>query len=95
MNANILRCLWSFTLQMNFHDFVAALVNPVHIFHDAHTVSSWLTAEQTATCLCLSTPFQASTVFGLPRTRGEWKVLYLFLSVPTSLVVERLTHGAP
>ena len=59
---------------MNFHDFLAEPVNPVHIFHNAHIVSSWLTADHIVTCLCLSPLSRASTVFGLPRTRGEWKV---------------------
>ena len=49
-NANIIRCLWCFTLLMNLHNFVAEPVKPEHIFHDAHTVSFCLTADHIATC---------------------------------------------
>ena len=48
---------------MNFHDFVAEPVNPVHIFHDAHRDVS----------LCLFTS-SSQYSFGLPLTSGEWKV---------------------
>ena len=66
--------LQSFTLLMNLHIFVAEPVNPVHIFHEAHTVPFCLTADHIATCLCLSSAFQASKVFGLLFTRGVWQV---------------------
>ena len=32
-----------------------------------------LTADHIATCPSVSLPCQARTVFGLPRTRGEWE----------------------
>ena len=38
-DANIIRCLWCFTLLMNLHDFVAESFNTEHIFRDARTVS--------------------------------------------------------
>ena len=57
-----IRCFWSITLLMNLHIFVTDLVYPVHIFHDAHTVPFCLIADHMATSLCVSSPFQASTV---------------------------------
>ena len=60
--ANIIRCLWSCALLINLHFFVDEPVNPVHIFHDAHTNPFCLTADHISTCLCVSSLFQASTV---------------------------------
>ena len=34
-DANIMRCLWCFTLLMNLHDFVTESFNPEHILRDA------------------------------------------------------------
>ena len=48
-DANIKRSSCCFTLLMNLHDFVAELVNPVHSFHEAHTVPFCLTADDIAT----------------------------------------------
>ena len=71
--ANIIRCLWCFTLLMNLHDFVAEPVNPEHIFHDAHTVSFCLTADHIATCHMFLCPHQVSTVLVCLWTRVVWK----------------------
>ena len=60
-DANIIRCLWCFTLLMNLNDFVAQPVNPVHSFHDAHTVPFCLTADHIQNAFASS---QHS--FGLP-----------------------------
>ena len=74
--ANIIRCLWCFTLLMNLHDFVTESFNPEHIFRDAHTVPFCLTADHIATChmslsLC---PHQASAVLVCLWTLVVWKV---------------------
>ena len=71
--ANIIRCLWCFTLLMNLHDFVAEPVNPEHIFHDAHTVSFCLTDDHIATCHMFLCPHQVSTVLVCLWTRVVWK----------------------
>ena len=71
--ANIIRCLWRFTLLMNLHDFVAEPVNPEHSFHDAHTVPFCLTADHIATCHMFLCPHQVSTVLVCLWTRGVWK----------------------
>ena len=73
-DANIIRCLWCFTLLMNFHDFVAELVNLVHSFHDTHTVPFCLTADHIATCHMSLCPHQASTVLVCLWTCVVWKV---------------------
>ena len=73
-DANIIRCLWCFTLLMNLHDFVAEPVNPVHSFHDAHTVPFCLTADHIATCHMSLCPHQASTVLVCLWTCVVWKV---------------------
>ena len=72
--ANIIRCLWCFTLLMNLHDFVAEPVNPEHSFHDAHTVPFCLTADHIATCHMFLCPHQVSTVLVCLWTRVVWKV---------------------
>ena len=64
-DANITRCLWCFTLLMNLHDFVAEPVNPVHSFHDAHTVPFCLTADHIATCHDVTLPASSQHSFGL------------------------------
>ena len=51
ISANIIRCLWCFTLLMNLHDFVTEPFNPEHIFLDARTVPFCLTADHISTCL--------------------------------------------
>ena len=71
--ANIIRYLWCFTLLMRLHDFVAELVNPEHIFHDAHTVPFCLTADHIATCHMFLCPHQVSTVLVCFWTRVVWK----------------------
>ena len=45
---NVKRCMWCFAILMNLHDFVGEVVL-VHSFHDVHTVSFCLTADQIAT----------------------------------------------
>ena len=77
-DANIIRCLWCFTLLMNLHDFVAEPVNPVHSFHDAHTVPFCLTADHIATCHMSLCPHQASTVLVCFWTCVVWKVFGTF-----------------
>ena len=52
-DANILRCLWCFTLLMNFHDFVTEPFNPEHVFCDARTVPFSLTTDHISTCLMM------------------------------------------
>ena len=71
--ANIIRCLWCFTLLMNLHDFVAEPVNLEHIFHDAHTVPFCLTADHIATCHMFLCSHQVSTVLVCLWTRVVWK----------------------
>ena len=89
--ANIIRCLGCFTLLMNLHDFVADPVNPVHSFHDAHSVPFCLTSH-----LC---PHQASAVLVCLWTCVVWKVfgtcddgIWSHSWSPTRLV-ERLSHS--
>ena len=77
-DANNMRCLWCFTLLMNLHDFVAEPVNPVHSFHDAHTVPFCLTADHIATCHMSLCPHQASTVLVCLWTCVVWKVFGTF-----------------
>ena len=72
-DANIIRCLWCFTLLMNLHDFVAEPVNPVHSFHDAHTVPFCLTADHISTCLMMSSARFKPAQFWSVLIRGEWK----------------------
>ena len=72
--ANIIRCLWCFTLLMNLHNFVAEPGNPEHSFHDAHTVPFCLTADHIATCHMFLCPHQVSTVLVCLWTRVVWKV---------------------
>ena len=72
-DANITRCLWCFTLLMNLHDFVAKLVNPVHSFHDAHTVPFCLTADHISTCLMMFCARFKTAQFWSVLIRGEWK----------------------
>ena len=72
-DANIISCLWCFTLLMNFHDFVAEPVNTVHSFHDAHTVPFCLTADHISTCLMMSSArFKPAQLWSV-LIRGEWK----------------------
>ena len=52
-DANIVRCLWCFTLLMNLHDFVTESFNSEHIFRDARTVSFCLTTDHISTCLMM------------------------------------------
>ena len=47
--ANIVRCLWCFTLLMNLHDIVTEPFNPEHIFRDARTVPFCLTTDHIST----------------------------------------------
>ena len=72
-DANIIRCLWCFTLLMNLHDFVAELVNPVHSFHDAHTVPFCLIADHISTCLMMFSARFKPAQFWSVLIRGEWK----------------------
>ena len=90
--ANIIRCLWCFTLLMNLHDFVAEPVNPEHIFHDAHTVSFCLTADHIATCHMFLCPHQVSTVLVCLWTRVVWKT-FGTSDVGRSLVTTMEYHG--
>ena len=73
-DANIIRCLWCFTLLMNLHDFGTEPFNPVHSFHNAHTVPFCLTADHIATCHMSLCPHQASTVLVCFWTCVVWKV---------------------
>ena len=73
-DANIIRCLWCFTLLMNLHDFGTENFNPVHSFHNAHTVPFCLTADHSATCHMSLCPHQASTVLVCFWTCVVWKV---------------------
>ena len=58
---------------MNLHDFVAEPVNPVHSFHDAHTVPFCLTADHISTCLMMSSArFKPAQLWSV-LIRGEWK----------------------
>ena len=98
-DANIIRCLWCFTLLMNLNDFVAQPVNPVHSFHDAHTVPFCFTADHIATCHMSLCSHQASTVLVCLWTRVVWKVFgtcddgnWSHSWSPTRLV-ERLSHS--
>ena len=59
-DANIIRCLWCFTLLMNLHDFV--------------TESFCLTADHTATCHMFLCPHPVSTVLVCLWTRVVWKM---------------------
>ena len=90
--ANIIRCLWCFTLLMNLHDFVAEPVNPEHIFHDAHTVSFCLTADHIATCHMFLCPHQVSTVLVCLWTRVVWKT-FGTSDVWRSLATTMESHG--
>ena len=72
-NANIVRCLWCFTLLMNLHDFVAEPVNPEHSFHDAHAVPFCLTADHISTCLMMFSARFKPAQFWSVLIRGEWK----------------------
>ena len=72
-DANIIRCLWCFTQLMNLHDFVAEPVNPVHSFHDAHTVPFCLTADHISTCLMMFSARFKPAQFRSVLIRGEWK----------------------
>ena len=58
---------------MNLHDFVAEPVNPVHSFHDAHTVPFCLTADLISTCLMMSSARFKPAQFWSVLIRGEWK----------------------
>ena len=62
-----------FTLPMNLHDFVAEHVNPVHSFHDAHTVPFRLTADHISTCLTMFSARFKPAQFCSVLTSGEWK----------------------
>ena len=72
-DANIIRCLWCFTLLVNLHDFVAEPVNPVHSFHDAHTVPFCLTNDHISTCLMMFSARFKPAQFWSVLIRGEWK----------------------
>ena len=72
-SANIIPCIWCFTLLMNLHDFVAEPVNPVHSFHDAHTVPFCLTADHISTCLMMSSARFKPAQFWSVLILGEWK----------------------
>ena len=88
--ANIIRCLWCYTLLVNLHDFVTESFNPEHIFRDAHTVPFCLTADHIATChMSLSArikPAQFWSAFG--------HLLYGKCSVPVTTGSGR-TRGVP
>ena len=90
--ANIIRCLWFFTLLMNLHDFVGELVNPVHSFHDAHTVLFCLTADHISTCLMMFSARFKPAQFWSVLIRGEWKCSTCSLSATLvwSTVTEKL-----
>ena len=72
-NANIIRCLWCFTLLMNLHDFVTESFNPEHISLDAHTVPFCLTTDHISTCLMMFSGRFKTAQFWSFLIRGEWK----------------------
>ena len=71
--ANIIRCLWCFTLLMNVHDFVTEFFKPEHIFRDARTVSFYLTTDHISTCLMMFSARFKTAQFWSVLIRGEWK----------------------
>ena len=92
-DAIIIRCLWCFTPLMNLHDFVPEPVNPVHSFHDAHTVPFCLTADHFAMCHMSLCPHQASTVLVCLWTCVVWRVFGTCDDGWRSLVASMEYHG--
>ena len=75
------RCLWCFTLLMNLHDFVTEPVNPVHSFHDAHTVPFCLTADHISTCLMMfSARFKSAQFWSVLDYVVNGSVVYVLVS---------------
>ena len=62
-----------FTLLMNLHDFVAEPVNPVHSFHNTHTVPFCLSTDHISTCLMIFSARVKTAQFWSVLIRGEWK----------------------
>ena len=92
-DAIIIHCLSCFTPLMNLHDFVPEPVNPVHSFHDAHTVPFCLTADHFAMCHMSLCPHQASTVLVCLWTCVVWRVFGTCDDGWRSLVASMEYHG--
>ena len=79
-SANIIRCLWCFTLGINLHDFVTESFNLEHILRDARTVSFCLNTDHISTCLMMFSARFKTAQFWSVLIRGDWRCTILFLS---------------